>query len=213
MKKFFLILLISFHCGHAYAASDNNCDLCKALLSQVERECLIAMNCSNEQIIIIMEGAADMLPAVMANQARMMIETYGLSMAQLYNLGHDVNSICEDLALCDSGGGTDPCPECVNCNTTDWLPSSAGYQARIYEAVCNCGVCETKTEYRCADGYYGSSTNGSSGCTRCPALGGVYGNSSPGSKYVTSCYIPADVSISDGSGEFIFTPNKCFYSN
>lgn len=214
-KTFFILLLISvtpFLGDSAYASLSSDCDLCKALLGQVDKECMVAMNCSDEQIIAIMEDTASMLPAMMANQARILIETYGYAMSQLYNIGHDVDTVCKELALCSSGGGTEPCPDCVGCNTTDWRAASTGYQARIYEAVCNCGVCNTKVEYRCADGFYGSSTNGSSGCIQCPSLNGVYAHSYPGSTTVTSCYIAEGVYVLDDSGTYVFTPNNCYYS-
>lgn len=105
------------------------------------------------------------------------------------------------------------CVSCTNCNSIDWTAYRTGYERRI-NRDCECdGTCTSTTQYRCAVGYYGTSTNGTSGCTRCPSSGGIYGTTAAaGSKNITSCYIPANQTMSDGTGEYVFT-NKCYYKN
>lgn len=97
-----------------------------------------------------------------------------------------------------------------SCSTTGWTAGNTGYEKRT---VCNTTTCATSTEYRCAVGYYGASTNGTSGCSRCPASGGVYGTTaSAGSTSITACYIPSGSAFSDGTGAGTYTGN-CFYKN
>lgn len=100
---------------------------------------------------------------------------------------------------------------CSNCTSTQWASSGTGYETRTY-ATCDCKTCTKSTEYRCAAGYYGSSTNGTSGCTRCPSSGGIYGTSAAGSTAITSCYIPSGTSMSDSTGTYTYTDN-CYYTN
>lgn len=105
------------------------------------------------------------------------------------------------------------CAGCTDCDTIEWanITGRAGYQIRTV-ATCNCSTCTKKTEYRCAAGYYGSTSNGVSGCTKCTALGTTAANSSAGSSLQTSCYIPSRTNISDTSGVYQFTSN-CYYKN
>ncbi len=100
------------------------------------------------------------------------------------------------------------CKSCTNCNTTSWTAGNTGYQRRVYK-TCNCdGVCNQTNEYRCAAGYYGSSTNGTSGCSRCPSSG----SSSAGSTVITACYLPSGWTGTDSTGSYTYTAN-CYYSN
>lgn len=104
------------------------------------------------------------------------------------------------------------CTGCTDCSTTSWTASSIGYQERTY-ATCNCNTCTKTTQYRCAAGYYGNPTTGTSGCTLCPSSG-IYSNSglttlisatsAAGSTTKTSCYIPSGTTFYDatGSGEY-----------
>ncbi len=100
---------------------------------------------------------------------------------------------------------------CTNgCSTTAWTAKSTGYEVRDY---CNTTNCTTTKEYRCARGYYGTSTNGTSGCTRCPASGGIYGTTpAASSTVITSCYIPSGNTFSDSTGSGTYTGN-CYYKN
>ncbi len=104
---------------------------------------------------------------------------------------------------------------CSNCTSdTSWSAGSTGYQkqtTRWCECYAGTPTCNTSTEYRCAVGYYGSSTNGSSGCARCPASSGTYGTTaSAGTTSVSGCYIPAGSSFSDSTGSGTYT-RDCAY--
>ncbi len=95
-----------------------------------------------------------------------------------------------------------------SCSTTDWTAGNTGYEQRT---VCNTTTCATTTEYRCAAGYYGTPTNGTSGCTRCPSSGGAYGTTAgAGATAPAACYIPAGAAFSDGTGSGTYTGN-CYY--
>lgn len=103
--------------------------------------------------------------------------------------------------------------DCSDCKDSDWGPSGTqGYEAKT-SAICELNQCMKFTTYRCAVGYYGSTTDGASGCTRCPASGGVYGTTATaGSTVITSCYIPSGSPLSDSGGTFEYTEN-CYYKN
>lgn len=113
---------------------------------------------------------------------------------------------------------------CDNCkDDTTW--SSAGKAGYLKKATRRC-ICSSgtptctivKTDYKCNAGYYGSSTNGTSGCTKCPTTeeGGagksdddvIY--SEVGSTQITDCYVGALSFITDTSGEFMFV-DDCYY--
>ncbi len=103
-----------------------------------------------------------------------------------------------------------PCDgTCSDCTTSAWTAGNTGYQKRTY-ASCNTATCVcTKTaQYRCAAGYYGTSSNGTSGCTRCPSNG----SSTAGATAITSCYLPSGTTGSDSTGSYTYTSN-CYYSN
>ena len=114
-----------------------------------------------------------------------------------------------------SSGTCQPIPDCsqgcTNCDTTAWTAYSTGYQSRVY-ATCDCTTCSKRTQYRCAAGYYGTPSTGTSGCTKCPSSGTSRETCTAGSTSATSCYLPASVSISDAAGKYQFTTN-CFYTN
>lgn len=104
---------------------------------------------------------------------------------------------------------------CTDCNDTNWT-SGTPIQSRV-DATCNtltC-VCSKKTEYRCVGGYYGTPTNGLTGCTKCPD-GGL--STAGMNSNITNCYITGG---SDASGTFVFDRghssmvgnNWCYYSN
>ena len=127
-----------------------------------------------------------------------------------YDITADVTSVCG--STCTDGYGSTTYYVCEKCtqtcsSTTSWSTVKTGYEKRT---VCNNG-CGT-VEYRCAAGYYGASTNGSSGCTICPSSGGVAGKSVAGSNTeITSCYIPANTPLSDSTGTYQYT-SDCYYS-
>ena len=123
----------------------------------------------------------------------------------------------------DSDCGSDPsygcinnrCQKCKSCSgasTGTWTAHSTGYEKRTV-TECNCsGTPTTRTEYRCAAGYYGTTSNGTSGCTRCPASGGIYGTSAAGSTAITACYLPSGTAFSDAAGSGTYT-GDCYYKN
>ncbi len=97
------------------------------------------------------------------------------------------------------------CAGCVNCvSDASWSGHAVGYEKKVVR-TCDCNTCKATTSYRCAAGYYGSSLNGTTGCTRCPENG----NSNAGTTSVTGCYV---TSGSDATGSCIYTQN-CYYSN
>lgn len=132
----------------------------------------------------------------------------------------------------DNGGGVSryDYTSCTkNCNTTtcastSWTAKGTGYETRI-NRTCSAtgasGTCNSITEYRCAAGYYGSSTNGTSGCTQCPQWTGVYtnpdkttlarGTSSAGTTAITGCYVTPGTYYG-AIGTFKTTSN-CAYSS
>ena len=104
------------------------------------------------------------------------------------------------------------CTGCTNCiSDKSWSAGNTGYEKKVTR-TCDCNTCRTSTSYRCAAGYYGSSINGTSGCTRCPSSGGVYGTSASGSTAITSCYLSSGTSFSDDSGSGTYT-SDCYYTN
>ncbi len=121
------------------------------------------------------------------------------------------NGSCDRNGCCISGQ-VGNCSQ-SNCASTAWTAGGTGYETRIYR-TCDISFveCISTTQYRCASGYYGTSSNGTSGCTRCPSSGGVYGTSAAGATAITSCYIPSGTSASDASGSYILT-GDCYYNN
>ena len=102
------------------------------------------------------------------------------------------------------------CPDCTNCTSTDWSDYSTSHQSRTVK-TCDCGTCNSTTEYRCRDDYYGSPTGPSSGCTKCDTLYGVQSRSTAGNNsYHSKCCFTSDVSIPDTVGSFHFTNGCCW---
>ena len=122
------------------------------------------------------------------------------------------------LSDLDCNSGTSGC---TDCDSTDWAPTgTAGYESRI-NAICMIltGKCTKTPQYRCADSYYGTTTDGTSGCTPCPSsqAGGLgsgvtQGSCEPGSTSITACYIPYNEELCDNSGCYD-TPEDCYYKN
>ena len=131
------------------------------------------------------------------------------------------NNQCMDGFYCQmissNQGICTPYPDCSNgctdCESTSWSAHSTGYEKRT-TATCNTTtcVCSKKTEYRCTAGYYGTSTNGTSGCTKCPSSDGISGTTTAGAKNITSCNLPAGAIGSDTTGTLTYTKD-CYYSN
>ena len=95
---------------------------------------------------------------------------------------------------------------CSNCTSdTDFSAAATGYMKKVTRTCNTCtGTCTATTQYQCAANYYGSSTNGTSGCSPCPNSG----KSPAGSTAATGCYI---TSGTDTSGAFNFDGTQCYY--
>ena len=153
------------------------------------------------------------------------------------NPGYEITQASSGITACSMlEDGSDQAPSsgrynytyCTkNCNSTTCAPTSwtalrTGYETRTNRtcsATGTSGTCNSTTQYRCAAGYYGSSTNGTSGCTQCPQWSGVYtnsgkttlarGTSSAGTTAITGCYV-APGTYYDATGTFKTTSN-CAY--
>ena len=110
--------------------------------------------------------------------------------------------------------------ECIctpECTATGWTDITTGYQQKINNyCSCSSGVakCNPTTIYRCAAGYYGKSTDGKTGCTKCPTLTRKDGTENPGTSSVgatsiTNCYQPQGTEFEDNVGVYKFT-GACF---
>ena len=132
-------------------------------------------------------------------------------------LVHNSQSCPENIFQYEDCGRS--CAGCSNCedNGTWSASEKAGYQKRT-KKTCNMDLCscETSTVYRCDQGYYGSSKNGTSGCRRCPRadttdLFSPFGTTdSAGQTTVYSCYIAAGTGFEDMTGSGIY-PEQCDY--
>ncbi len=128
----------------------------------------------------------------------------------------------------DAGGGGYSAYKCTkncqasNCSSTSWTALRTGYETRTYRscsATGTSGTCNASTQYRCAAGYYGSSSNGTSGCNPCPEWQNVfansarttkvYGTSAAGATAITGCYVVAGTYY-DTTGTFKIGSN-CQY--
>lgn len=111
---------------------------------------------------------------------------------------------------------------CTGCTSdTSWSSAGTGYMKKVTR-TCDCGVCSESTAYQCANGYWGSSTNGTSGCSQCPTWKKVYtdevrktevrGYSTAGVTGMTGCYIIPGTYY-DETGTFSISNAPCWYSN
>lgn len=96
-----------------------------------------------------------------------------------------------------------------------WESGSYGIE-RSLRSICNESTnCEWSEYYiyRCAAGYYGSPTSGTSGqCQRCPGFNDTYYSSTPGiNEAITDCYAIADVARSSTEGTWLYTQD-CPYT-
>ena len=110
-----------------------------------------------------------------------------------------------------------------NCAPTAWSAKGTGYETRTNRSCSTTGTsgtCNTSTQYRCAAGYYGSSSNGTSGCAQCAEAPSVYtnsarttkarGTSSAGTASQNGCYLVAGTYY-DVSGTFTVSGTSCTY--
>ncbi len=92
----------------------------------------------------------------------------------------------------------------TNCTSGAWTAHGTGYETRNYRHCSDSSTCSSSTQYQCAAGYWGSSVNGTSGCSKCA----VPGTSPAGTTTQTGCYV---TSGSDTSGQYNYT-DKCYYN-
>ncbi len=106
---------------------------------------------------------------------------------------------------------------CFNCiSDSGYVAAGTGYE-KMVNRYCECAsgtpTCKESTSYRCAKGYVGRSTNGTSGCSPCPSSGDVRGTTaSAGSISTTNCYLPSGTNFSDNTGRGTYT-GDCYYTN
>lgn len=115
-------------------------------------------------------------------------------------------TLSDSAGCCASGSITSTTNGVISTRT---CTTKASYNSltNTVGAMCSCG----KATYKCAVGYYGSPNNASSGCTRCPASGGVYGTTAAaGATSITKCYLPSGTVFSDAAGSGEYTGN-CYY--
>ncbi|MDE5616015.1 MAG: hypothetical protein K2I81_04265 [Alphaproteobacteria bacterium] len=123
-----------------------------------------------------------------------------------------------------------PCTS-SNCQSSAWTTLRTGYETRTYRYCSTTTNCASETQYRCAQNYYGSTTNGTSGCSKCDSSpdntayeeNNKYvstGSKEPGrtmgggTSSKTSCYIPplgGSYSYMDSTGVYEFNGN-CYWS-
>ena len=91
----------------------------------------------------------------------------------------------------------------------NWVDVRTGYQQRIHTNT----SCNTTYEYRCATGYFGTPTNGTTGCTKCQPIEGIESTTTqPGATSCTSCCISANKTSNDGTGNFEILSQCCHTS-
>jgi len=134
----------------------------------------------------------------------------GYNRVPLSNVGvffQDINcSPPFEIMTCQSN-----CTGCTNCNSTDWANTMNGVQAKV-TSTCNCNTCNSTPAFRCQTGYYGTPTNATSGCARCPKMGDTYGTTTgPGKTSITDCQFPANITLTDETGTYKFT-SPCAYT-
>lgn len=106
------------------------------------------------------------------------------------------------------------CVECVP-KYGSWVDYGTGYQRRLVSYNPDCDT-STDYQYQCAAGYYGSSTNGTSGCTRCPLICNstdLRGTSPAGATSVTQCCAPVGATGNDTYGAFRLKTAACATEN
>lgn len=115
-------------------------------------------------------------------------------------------TLSHNAGCCASGSITSTTNGVISTRT---CTTNASYNSstNTVSAICSCST----ATYKCAVGYYGSPKNTLSGCTRCPASGGVYGTTAAaGATSITKCYLPSGTAFSDTAGSGEYTGN-CYY--
>lgn len=127
--------------------------------------------------------------------------------------------------------GAIPVCDSSNCQSTNWTYYTTGYQKRTYRYCATSTECVSEEQYRCSGGYYGTSSNGTTGCTKCPDspdyiadwISGKWikstekdtGFSYYGNTSISNCYITnsddTGYSFMDDSGVYELT-DDCYYN-
>ncbi|MCM1294605.1 MAG: hypothetical protein NC311_03525 [Muribaculaceae bacterium] len=111
----------------------------------------------------------------------------------------------DGVKTCSGPGGAQSAYQMSNC-----CKDNKAYQVSgCFVMACKTGmvVSPAKTSCICQVGYYGNWQS----CTQCPALNGFHGlTSGTGASAITDCFIPAGVSLTDGTGTYKFT-SDCKY--
>ena len=96
----------------------------------------------------------------------------------------------------------------VDCPYGAWTSNGPGYE---YQVINTCdqsdGTCvdSGSKNYRCADSYYGSTTNGTSGCSPCPKIEGIQ---SVSNEERSDCCVSKGSTGTDEFGDFQLK-NEC----
>ena len=100
----------------------------------------------------------------------------------------------------------------TNCHPSEWykpIGGGEGILMRTYAYCKNSTECVARTQYGCDTGYYGTPTDISTGCNKCPANGT---SMTLNNDDITDCFLPAGTTFTDSSGTFEYT-SACFYGN
>ena len=101
---------------------------------------------------------------------------------------------------------------CVKmCTATygNWASYATGYERRSVTRPTGCSNASSY-QYRCAAGYYGSSTNGTSGCTKCPSVcNSVATTSTAGNTSLGGCCAAAGSRGTNAKGSFLLKNAVC----
>ncbi len=124
------------------------------------------------------------------------------------------NTCTKESGGSTGGGGTCNMANCTQAKSGWEAHNSTGYEVLNYYACVNDVCTPSPRQYRCAKYYYGTSTNGTTGCTQCPLSGSGSpepGDSIPGSNtQITDCYLRSGRSGKDDIGYFKVT-DDCYH--
>ncbi len=87
-----------------------------------------------------------------------------LSKVSIFNPSNELGGVCCDKYSIDATVGSN----CYGCSNT-WTTTNTRYQTRKQGYTLCYGYEHIETQYRCANGYYGTPNSTTSGCTACPA--------------------------------------------
>lgn len=109
-------------------------------------------------------------------------------------------------------------PTGTSCSACTSYSCNSGYYGTATSSSAGCVACPSNatcaggndSTFVCNRGYYKNGTT----CNRCPTEDGVtYGTTKDaGATSMTECYMPANTSVTDWTGTYIFT-SDCYYDN